>query len=132
MSLGFSHLALAGALAACLSGIGGFAYGIRVGVTQEQAARKRADEAAAAERERLQHRIDAADLDRQATEYTRQANVREITHESQTIIDRPVYRNVCIDADGVGLLDSAAAIANGESLGEPVGPSAQAAEGAAQ
>lgn len=126
--IGASHLALTSALAACLTGIGGFAYGVRVGTAQEQAAERRAAAAAQAERDGRQNQIDASAQQHQANEQTRQANVREIYHESQKIIERPVYRTVCIDPDGVGLLDRAAAAANGES----VAPAADTAPGAAQ
>lgn len=50
----------------------------------------------------------------QARETDRQTHVREITRETSTITERPVYRNVCIDADGVRILDRAAAVANGD------------------
>jgi hypothetical protein len=130
--IGRSHLALVGALAACLAGIGGFAYGTRVGVAQEQAAQKRADDAADAEREKLQGQIDAGAQAHQSSEYARQANVREIYHDTQKIIERPVYRNVCIDADGVGLLDRAADVANGPGIVGPVGPATGTSASAAQ
>lgn len=130
--IGISHLALAGALAACIAGIGGFAYGTRVGVAQEQAAQKRAEDAADAQRAMLQARIDAGAARHQSAEYARQANVREIFHETQKVIERPVYRNVCIDADGVGLLDRAADAANGKGLGIVAGAAAGTAEGPAR
>lgn len=130
--IGFSHLALAGALAACLAGIGGFAYGTRVGAAQEQAAQKRADAAAEAERTKLQGQIDASAQAHQSAEYTRQAKVREIHHETLKVIDRPVYRNVCIDADGVGLLDRAAAAANGKGVASAAGQASGTAPGPAQ
>ena len=130
--IGTSHLLLAGALAACVAGIGGFAYGTRIGAAQEQAAQKRADDAAEIVRRQLQDKIDASGEQEQATEYARQTNVREIYHDSETIIDRPVYRNVCIDADGVRLLDRAADVANGEGVGAPAGDAAHPAESPAQ
>lgn len=130
--IGFSHLALAGALAACVAGIGGFAYGTRIGAAQEQAAQKRADDAAEAERARLQGQIDAGAEAHQSAEYARQANVREIYHETQKVIEHPVYRNVCVDADGVGLLDRAASIANGEGVRELAGTASETAPGPAQ
>ena len=52
MTLGLLHIVLAGALAASAAGIGGFFYGTGVGAAQEQAAQKRADDAARAERDR--------------------------------------------------------------------------------
>ena len=114
--IGKSHLALAAALAACAAGIGGFVYGTGVGVAQEQAAQQRADDAREVEREKVQRQIDASSARAQTAEYARQGDVREIYHESQKIVDRPVYRNVCVDASGVGLLDRAAATANSEDL----------------
>lgn len=132
MSLGLSHVILAGALTASAAGIGGFFYGTSVGAAQEQAAQKRADDAARAERDRLQGQIDASTERNQAAEYARQTNVREIYHESRKVIERPVYRNVCIDADGVGLLDRAASIANGAGIARPAGAATGAAEGPAQ
>lgn len=128
--IGKSHLAMAAALAACTAGIGGFFYGTSVGVAKEQAEQKRADDAREAERKKLQGQIDASSERFQTKEYARQDNVREIYHESQKVIERPVYRSVCVDADGVGLLDRAAATANSEDLWgiagdtRPIAPSA--------
>lgn len=130
--IGRTHIALVGALLAVACAAGAFVYGTRVGVAQEQAAQKRANDAANAERRRNQDTIDALAERHQATEYARQANVREIYHESEKVIDRPVYRNVCIDADGIGLLDRATAIANGTGVGEPAGAAAGAALAPAQ
>lgn len=130
--IGLSHLALAGALASCIAGIGGFFYGTHIGAAQEQAAQRRADDAADAVRRKLQGQIDASSVRAQAAEYARQSSVREIYHESQKIIERPVYRNVCIDAFGVGLLDRSAAIANAEGLGQPSGTTAAVPESPAQ
>jgi hypothetical protein len=114
--IGRSHLVLATALAACAAGMGGFLYGTGVGVAQEQAAQKRAEDAHLAATEKLQGQIDASTVRAQTAEYARQGNVREIYHESQKIVDRPIYRNVCVDDNGVGLLDRAAATANSEDL----------------
>lgn len=131
MTIGLSHLALAGALASCAAGIGGFFYGTHIGAAQEQAAQKRADDAAETVRQKLQGQIDAATERSQTAEYARQANVREIYHESQKVVERPVYRNVCVDADGVGLLDRAADVANGKGIAQPAGAAAGTAQGAA-
>ncbi|WP_288805683.1 hypothetical protein [uncultured Novosphingobium sp.] len=132
MTLGLGHLALAGALASCVAGIGGFFYGTLIGAAQEQAAQKRANDAAEAVRARLQGQIDASTERSQAAEYTRQANVREIYHESQKVVERTVYRNLCIDADGVGLLDRAADVANGQGVAGAAGGAAPAAQSPAQ
>lgn len=129
--IGTSHLALAGALAACIAGIASFAYGVHVGTAQEQAAQLRETRAADAERLKLQGQIDASTMRAQAAEQDRQGAVREIYHESQKIIERPVYRNLCIDADGVGLLDRAAATANGERSSASAGDAGAPAIGPA-
>ena len=129
--IGKSHLAMAAALAACTAGIGGFFYGTSVGVAKEQAAQKRADDAADAEARKLQGQLDASSEAAQANEYARQGSVREIYHESQKVIERPVYRNKCVDADGVGLLDRAAATANSEDLWGIAGDTRPIAEGPA-
>jgi hypothetical protein len=118
-------LALASALAACLTGIGGYAYGVHVGTAQEQAAQKARDDARETLRQQAQGRIDTSAQAHQAREYARQTTVRDIYHESEKIIDRPVYGAACIDADGVRLLDRAAATANGQREPDPAGPAAQ-------
>lgn len=126
------RLTLAAALAACLTAAAGFAYGVHVGAAQEQAAQKRADDAREAERRKQQAQIDASAQQHQVAEYARQGAVREIYHESQKVIERPVYRTVCLDADGVGLLDRAAATANRELVAPAAGIAAAPADGPAQ
>lgn len=118
--IGLSHVALAGALAACLAGMGGYVHGTRVGVAQEQAAQARADAAANKVRVELQGQIDATGTAHQVAETNRQIEVREIRHESEKIIERPVFQNVCIDGDGVALLDRAAETANGRAAAAPI------------
>ncbi len=129
--IGRSHLVLAAALAACGSGIGGFFYGTSVGRDAEQASQRRADAAAAKVRDDLQKKIDAAATAAQSAEYQRQESVREIHNETLKIIEKPVYRNMCVDADGVRLLDHAAAIANGENRAAPLGTAASTATSSA-
>lgn len=129
--IGKSHLAMAAALAACSAGIGGFLYGTSIGAAQEQAAQKRADDAERAASEKLQGQLDASAESAQTAEIARQGSVREIYHESQKVIERPVYRSVCVDADGVGLLDRAAATANSEDIWGIAGDTRPIAQGAA-
>lgn len=116
-----THIAFAGALAACVAGFGGYVHGVGVGEAREQAVQKRANDAAAKVREQLQDKIDASDQRFASTENARQGSVREIRHESEKIIERPVYRTVCVDPDGVGLLDRAADTANSEDIWALVG-----------
>jgi hypothetical protein len=83
------------------------------------------DDARETLRQQTQGRIDTSAQAHQAREYARQTTVRDIYHESEKIIDRPVYGAACIDADGVRLLDRAAATANGQREPDPAGPAAQ-------
>lgn len=48
-----------------------------------------------------------------------QIETREVYHEALKIVDRPIYRSVCVDADGSGLLDRARANADRPLAGEP-------------
>ncbi len=105
----------------------GFIQGFDSGQAHEQAEFAKTKAKHELEQRALQAQIDAATARYQSAEYARQDTVREIYRETQSIIDRPVYRNVCIDADGVGLLDRAAAAANGESLPGFAGTAAAAA-----
>lgn len=132
--IGLSHLALAGALAACLAGIGGYVHGTGVGRAQEQASQQRAYAAAQAATRKLQVQLDAATEASASKELTRQENVRTITRESKTIIERPIYSTVCVDADGVRLLDRAAENANGKrpDIGPPAGDAGGTPEGGTQ
>lgn len=124
MTLGIAHLALVGTVAALAAGGTAYVHGIRVGIAQEQAAQARAAKAADKVRDQVQGAIDVSAQRHQATEYDRQSSVREIYHESEKIVERPVFRSVCIDADGVGLLDRAAATANDADLGDAAGAAA--------
>lgn len=95
----------------------------------KQAAVKAATEAERAKRaDRVEQIAGAA----QQASTTRQENVREIYRESHTVTERPVYRNVCVDADGMRLLDRAAAAANGEDLGRAASGAAESATGKPQ
>ena len=60
----------------------------------------------------------------------REAGAREVRSEVTRIIERPVYRDVCLDADGVRVTAQAVRIANGDTS-EPASavPEAPRAEG---
>lgn len=62
----------------------------------------------------------------------RQSTHQEIIRERTQIIDRPVYRNQCIDADGLRILDDIAANAHGEDPAASDDRPAAAAQNAAQ
>lgn len=61
--------------------------------------------------------VQTANADAAGKETIRQESHREIIREVPRIVEREVYRNVCLDADGVQLLDRAVAVANGEAGG---------------
>lgn len=86
----------------------------------EQGAQLRADRAADKERVKWQGEIEASAVAAEAQEHNRQSDVREIYRETQKIIERPVYSTICLDADGVRLLDVATDNANGKRLPAPV------------
>ncbi len=70
------------------------------------------------------HRLARAAAARNAQ---REIVTREIYRALPTTVDRPVYRNLCIDDDGVRLLERAAANANGVDRREPDRAAAAAA-----
>jgi hypothetical protein len=107
---------IAGAVAlALLAGV--YALGRSDGVSIEQGKQAAARKAVEEERAQREERVDEVGGAAAQAETERKANVREIYRESHTVTERPVYRNVCSDADGVRLLDRSAAAANGEDPG---------------
>lgn len=63
--------------------------------------------------------IEQIAINQLAADQQRQITHREIIRESTQIIDRPIYRNQCIDADGLRILDDIAANAHGQSPAPP-------------
>ena len=122
--------AIAGGVILGVAALGGaYIEGRMDGKHIEQAAEKRADDAAQKVRDQLQSQIDASAQQHQQTENLRQQGVREIDHEKETIVERPVYLNECLDADGVRLVQKAAALANGATgQPDPAGPAASPAK----
>ena len=106
--------ALGGMVGALLLAIAAYFHGIEVGVDRQRsadlAATLKEEKAARLRLETGQKQDDAAA--RAGVE--RETTVREITREVPKIIDRPVYRNVCIDADGLRLIRRSVEAANGE------------------
>ena len=122
--IGAPYTYLAGGLALLAALGGSYAYGRSDGRSLERDAQARADKAVIAERNRRTDALAAADATAAATEISRQSTVREVRHEVERIIDRPVYRNVCIDADGLRIIDAATSAANGDNPGASVGDAA--------
>lgn len=110
-------LYIAGATA-LLAAIGGaYAYGRGDGRAIERHKQAAIEAAVRVEREKREQLVDQLGAGAARLETTRQQNVREIYRESHRVTERPVYRNVCVDADGMHLLDAAAGVANGEDTG---------------
>lgn len=114
------HMLAAGAIGVMIAGGAGYFIGRSDGRDIELAAQARADRAAATAERELQAVRDRLVRENRDAETHRQSNVREIYRETQKIVDRPVYRNVCIDSDGVRLLDQGVENANGAH--RPVAP----------
>lgn len=89
-------------------------YGRGDGAAIEQAKQAAVERAVVEERKQREQRVSHIGGAAEAQDVQRQSQVREIYRESHTITERPVFRNVCIDADGVRLLDRATATANGD------------------
>lgn len=121
-------LALIAAIVAAALLAGTYAYGRSDGRAIERDKQAEAKRAVEADRKERDQRVDQVGGGAAVEETQRQQNVREIYRESHTVTERPVYRNVCVDADGVRLLDRAAAAANGA---DPGSGSAGAGQGAA-
>lgn len=112
---------IAAGIGALLLIAGVFFYGRHVGYMECENDRLKAAAAAQEKREKQIVTAQAADAKAAEADVQRETIVREITREVPRIIDRPVYRNVCVDADGVRLIGRAVEAANG---GAPAGRSA--------
>jgi len=122
-----NYLRLGLAIGVLLALIGTFFYGQHVGKQRCEAAYAKAAEADRKKRETQIAAAQEQDTAGAVANVQRETVVREITREVPKIIDRPVYRNVCVDADGVRLIDRAVDAANGR--GAPGGGTAGAARG---
>lgn len=116
-----SYLRLGLGIGVLLALIGAFFYGQHVGTQRCEAAHLKATAAAQEKREQQIGQAQANDAKAAEADVQRETIVREITREVPKVIDRPVYRNVCVDADGVRLIERAVEAANG---GAPGGRSA--------
>lgn len=110
-------LYLAGAIAATLLLAGVYAFGRHDGASIEIAKQAAIEKAVMAERRKREDRLDQVGAGAARLETKRGEKMREIIRETNTITERPVYRSICVDADGVRALDRAAAAANGEDTG---------------
>lgn len=127
---GTGYLAAGALLLAIATGAGGYFHGVDVGQAREQESQRKAVDKANADRDRLRTQIETAAIKHVEADQQRQATQREIIRESTQVVERPVYRTQCVDADGVRLLDRSAAAANGaDGRSANDGNAAGAAEG---
>lgn len=124
--------ALGGGFAALLLLGGAYGFGRSDGAAIEISKQSAIEAAVRKEQDRRQDQVDDGALAAAELETRRQASVKEIYHETERLVDRPVYRNVCVDADGLRILDQAAAVANGEDPGRAAGGAGQAPSPPAQ
>lgn len=121
---------LGGALAVVALLFVAFRYGVGVGHAERDAATLRG----VAKLEAAARRLQTAEEARRALTAVLDARsdtlVKEIYREVPTVIDRPVYRNICIDADGVRLADRARDAANGADRTAPADRAAGSADDA--
>lgn len=122
-------LYLGGAIGALLLLAGVYWFGRGDGQAIERDKQAAAARAIAEERARREERVDQVGAGATQAEAVRSTSMTEVRHEIERITERPVYRNVCIDADGVRALDHAAAAANGENPGIGSAGAAEAAQG---
>lgn len=102
------------------------------GAWQVQAWRYEANAAEAAEQAREQRvqqarQADAAAASHEQFKADQAAQVQVITREVERVVEKPVYRNVCIDADGLRIISQA--IGAAADPGQPA-PAVPAADGA--
>lgn len=101
--------------------IGAFFYGRASGIDHQKAIYAKDAQKAVAAMLKAQNAIDTLN-GRVADAQRDQSTETRVIHETATrIIERPVYRLVCVDSDGIGVLDRAASNANRTLAGEPLG-----------
>jgi hypothetical protein len=116
-----------GLLLSLATGVGGGFAGRHLGKLECEAVHAKADAAEAREATKRLQAAQAQDDRAAAAETVRTNTVREITREVPKIIERPVYRNSCLDADGLRLVASGVVAANGSPA-----PTGGPADGAAE
>lgn len=77
----------------------------------------KAHEAAARATAKKLDRIDVAAVGHEADKAKIRTEFLTITEEVERVVEKPVYRNICFDADGLRLI--AAATGRSEGAGEP-------------
>lgn len=126
------YLALIGAVVAVALLAAAYIAGRRDGRAIADGKQAAVERAVRAERDKREAAIATGETAGAARETDRQEKVREVYRETNTVTERPVYRNICIDGDGLRLIERATAIANGDDSGQPAGAAGDPAPAAAQ
>ena len=126
------YLTLIGAVVAVALLATAYIAGRRDGRAIADSKQAAVERAVKAERDKRDAVIAAGETAGAAKETDRQEKVREFYRETNTVTERPVYRTVCVDADGVRLIERATAIANGDDPGAPARPADDPAPAAPQ
>lgn len=95
----------------------GFAGGWRVESWRNDAAQLEAQNKATAKFKREEKTVDVAAVGHEDFKAKEDKQGEQRTRTIRVLVDRPVYRNICIDDDGVRLLN--AAIEGRDDSGEP-------------
>ncbi len=114
-----TYLRMGLAIGVLLALMGAFFYGQSIGKAKCEVAYDRAADKARAQREVTIGAAQQQDAIGAAANIERETIVREITREVPKIIDRPVYRNICVDSGGVALISKAVDAANGVKTVSP-------------
>lgn len=126
------YLAIIGAVVAVALLAAAYIAGRRDGRAIADGKQAAIEKAVKAERDKRETAVATTEAAGAARETDRQEKVREIYRETNTITERPVYRNLCVDADGVRLIERATGIANGVDPGAPAGSTGNPAPAAPQ
>lgn len=126
------YLTLIGAIVAVALLATAYIAGRRDGRAIADSKQAAVERAVKAEREKREAVVATGETAGAAKETDRQEKVREVYRETNTVTERPVYRNICIDGDGLRLIEHATAIANGDNSGEPAHPTGEPAPAAPQ
>lgn len=133
MPLGSPYVAAGAALLLLGTHTGAFFVGKDYGADGVRAEQAEELEQALKDKKAAEQRIADLELAAQNKEVIRETTVREINRDVPRIVTRDIYHNVCIDVDGVQLLDRAAEAANGRfDTGAPSGAAAGNAKDATE
>lgn len=100
---------------------GAYLYGDSHGANRVIARNAKAEAKAIAAMEKGRLAIETVSGQLAEAQRDQSTQFRTIYHEATRIIERPVYHNICVDADGVRLLDRARATANAGLVSVPSG-----------